>query len=150
MQRVPVMQVAVEMVAAGLQEFQDHFQAPVSVSAYNRDLAAAMSGEGTRPEHDMRGHDALRDACAFLLLASDTLVDLAGQEAVCRLLYNEVGLSLIKLLPDPPYLIHCQSHRSPGCLLCDAGLALSPKPLPYLQCTLVQTPSGLAAETADK
>ena len=31
------LQVVREMVAAGLQEFQDHFQAPVSVSAFNRD-----------------------------------------------------------------------------------------------------------------
>ena len=127
------------MVAAGLQEFQDHFQAPISVSAYNKDQVRvsgfkfrpccgimtalisvvwrlhlkitlnpsslicfghpdfdklcqkeAAESEGERPDHDMRDHNALRDACAFLLLASDTLRDLASQEAVCRLLFNEV------------------------------------------------------------
>lgn len=60
------------------------------VSSLQQETAAGS--EGGRPEHDMRDHDALRDACAYLLLASDTLGDLASQEAICRLLFNEVWL----------------------------------------------------------
>ena len=68
-----------------------HFLAPVCVSMYNKDLEAALRSEDNRPEHDMRDHDALRDACHFLLIAADA-VDLQ-RETIVRLLFNEVVCS---------------------------------------------------------
>jgi hypothetical protein len=38
----------------------------------------------------MVDYNSLRDACKFLLLASDALEGLLSQEAICRLLFNEV------------------------------------------------------------
>lgn len=74
------------MVAAGLKELQDHFQASTSVSAYNKGQEQALSEEVWVPVD----HDDLRDACDFLLLISDALEGLPHQEAICRLLFNEV------------------------------------------------------------
>ena len=71
-----------------LQELQMHFLAPVCVSMYNKDLEASLRSQDNRPDHDMRDHDALRDACYFLLIAADALE--LQREATIRLLFNEV------------------------------------------------------------
>ena len=71
-----------------LREFEEHFYAPVCISMYNKDLETSLKSEDNRPDHDMRDHDALRDACHFLLLAADIIEP--QTEAVVRLLFNEV------------------------------------------------------------
>ena len=69
-------------------EVQAHLLAPVCVSAYNKDLQARLRSDRDRPDQDMRDHDALRDACSFLLIAADALK--GQQDAVARLVFNEV------------------------------------------------------------
>ena len=71
-----------------LQELQMHFLSPVCVSMYNKDVEAALRSADSRPEHDMRDHDALRDGCQFLLIAAEVLQ--SQRETVVRLLFNEV------------------------------------------------------------
>lgn len=84
-----LLQAIEEGMATCLREFQEHFYAPVCISMYNKDLEAALKSEDNRPDHDMRDHNALRDACQFLLIAATTL---EGQvETVVRLLFNEVN-----------------------------------------------------------
>ena len=72
-----------------MRELQEHFLAPACISMYNKDLEASLKSEDSRPEHDMRDHDALRDACQFLLIAAD-LVE-SQLETIVRLLFNEVS-----------------------------------------------------------
>lgn len=87
-QRVCMLQAIKEGMESCLQELQMHFFAPVCVSMYNKDLEASLKSEEDRPEHDLRDHDALRDACQFLLIAAEVL---EGQrETIVRLLFNEV------------------------------------------------------------
>lgn len=81
-----------EGVRRCLQELQDHLCAPVCISMYNKDLEAALKSEDDRPEHDMRDHHSLRDACQFLLIAAEIIEE--QQETIVRLLFNEArGLS---------------------------------------------------------
>ncbi len=65
-----------------------HFLSPVCVSMYNKDVEAALRSADSRPEHDMRDHDALRDGCQFLLIAAEVLQ--SQRETVVHLLFNEV------------------------------------------------------------
>ena len=82
------LQAVVEGIEMLFNEVQAHLLAPVCVSAYNKDLQARLKSDKDRPDHDMRDHDALRDACSFLLIAADAL---EGQhDAVARLVFNEV------------------------------------------------------------
>lgn len=83
-----VVQVLKEGLQGCLQELQMHFYAPVSISMYSRELEASLRSQDNRPEHDMRDHDALRDACQFLLIAADILEE--QLETIIRLLFNEV------------------------------------------------------------
>lgn len=72
-----------KVVAAELRNLQELFQAPTSVSLYNKGQELALSNSAM-------DHDGLRDACDFLVLASDALEGLPTQEAIRRLLFNEV------------------------------------------------------------
>lgn len=68
---------------------QDHFLEGAVLSAYNKAAQGRLHSESERPEHDMRDAEALKDACAFLLIVSGAC---PGQrEAAGRLLFNLVS-----------------------------------------------------------
>lgn len=81
-------QAALEGMQLLLEEVQQHLLEPARVSSYDRGLQAQLCSEEDRPEHDMRDHEALKDACCFLLLAAEALE--REREAIARLLFNEV------------------------------------------------------------
>lgn len=97
-----MLQAVREGLESCLQELQMHFLAPVCVSMYNKDLEGSLRSEENRPEHDMRDHDALRDACQFLLIAADAVE--GHRETIVRLLFNEVSLGPTTYNPRFPWL----------------------------------------------
>lgn len=63
--------------------------APVGISMYNKDFEMELRSEDARPEHDLRDHDCLKDACQLLLIAADASSSL--HEKAIRLLTCEAS-----------------------------------------------------------
>lgn len=90
-----VLQAAMEAIDMCMEEMQLHFMSPVGISGYNKDFEVQLKSEDDRPQHDMRDHDCLKDACHLLLIAVDASA--ANYEKAFRLLSSEVSLPTISV-----------------------------------------------------